>query len=456
MTAELWLHQLEQNGYRLTPARQAVVRALAASPYAITPLELFETARRRHRPLGLVSVYRTLEKLEQLGLIQRVHQPEGCQAFVSATHGHQHLLICRQCGRTAFFEGDDLQPLIRSISRRTGFSIGAHWLQLVWPLPGVPVRHRAGPKTRRHDARSNARRSMSAGGVAADRLRPDQQLHRPAESTLPTVLATETFLADMAQNVAGDRLVVDALIPPGLDPHEFQPAPQDAIKIERAQVLIINGLGYESWMTKTAAELAEQKVVIVATAGLTPRSDPTGEHPDGDPHMWMSPRNAIHYVENIRDGLSKADPAGAALYSANADAYIARLRDLDARMQAQIDQIPPKSRLLVTNHDALGYFARDYGFTVVGAVIPSLSPGRGSLCQGDERPDRDHPSPAGRQPSSSTSAKTGSWRTRLPRRAAPGSSPTCTWRRSRPRVAPPPRTSTCCYMMQTTIVTALK
>jgi len=130
MTAEIWLQQLKLNGYRLTSARRAVVQTMAATPRAITPLEVYDAARGRHRALGLVSVYRTLEKLEELGLVQRVHQPEGCQAFVSASSGHQHLLICRQCGRAAFFEGDDLQPLIRSIARRTGFAIGEHWLQL--------------------------------------------------------------------------------------------------------------------------------------------------------------------------------------------------------------------------------------------------------------------------------------------------------------------------------------
>lgn len=127
---ERWLHQLQENGYRLTPARRAVVQAVATSPRAVTPLEVYDSARKRHRALGLVSVYRTLERLEQLGLVQRVHQPEGCQAFISAGDGHQHLLLCKRCGRTTFFEGDDLQPLFRSIARRTGFSIGEHWLQL--------------------------------------------------------------------------------------------------------------------------------------------------------------------------------------------------------------------------------------------------------------------------------------------------------------------------------------
>jgi Fe2+ or Zn2+ uptake regulation protein len=130
MSVEHWMTRLEQSGCRLTPARRAVVRAVAASPRAVTPLEVFDAARKQHRILGLVSVYRTLEKLEQLGLITRVHQPAGCHAFVAASRGHQHLLLCSRCGRTTYFDGDDLQLLIRAVSRRTGYSIEDHWLQL--------------------------------------------------------------------------------------------------------------------------------------------------------------------------------------------------------------------------------------------------------------------------------------------------------------------------------------
>jgi len=196
----------------------------------------------------------------------------------------------------------------------------------------------------------------------------------PAATSGLRVLAAETFLADIAQNVAGQRLVVDSLLPPGVDPHAFQPTPQDAARIEEAHVLILNGLGYETWLAKTASELAQQKIVIVATDGLSPTSDPSGEHPSGDPHMWMSPLNVIRYVQNVRDGLSRADPAGAAVYRSNSDTYMASLQNLDGRMRDQIGQLAPDKRLLVTNHDALGYFARDYGFSVVGAVIPSVSP----------------------------------------------------------------------------------
>src|ERR1043165_4950826 len=108
MPAEFWLTQLQENGYRLTAARRAVVEAVQNSKRALTPVQVFDAARKRYRALGLVSVYRTLEKLEELHLIQRVHQPQGCQAFIPAGHGHQHLLLCQRCGRVTYFEGDDL------------------------------------------------------------------------------------------------------------------------------------------------------------------------------------------------------------------------------------------------------------------------------------------------------------------------------------------------------------
>jgi len=130
MTTEIWLNQLQENGYRLTEARRAVVRIIQNSTRALTPVEVFDMARKKYRALGLVSVYRTLEKLEELHLVQRVHQPEGCQAFVAASQAHQHLLLCQNCGQVKFFEGDDLEALIAAISKKTGYQIHEHWLQL--------------------------------------------------------------------------------------------------------------------------------------------------------------------------------------------------------------------------------------------------------------------------------------------------------------------------------------
>ena len=130
MAAETWLAQLQESGYRLTEARRVVVDVIQKSKRALTPLQVFDLARKKYRELGLVSVYRTLEKLEELGLVQRVHQPQGCQAFIRAGEGHQHLLLCQKCGTATLFDGDDLDGLINSIARKTGYQIKEHWLQL--------------------------------------------------------------------------------------------------------------------------------------------------------------------------------------------------------------------------------------------------------------------------------------------------------------------------------------
>ena len=187
------------------------------------------------------------------------------------------------------------------------------------------------------------------------------------------VLATESFLGDIAHNVAGDRIKIDTLLPVTIDPHEYQPKPQDIVRLAQSQVLIVNGLGYEAWLKKTLDGIGGQRLVIVTTAGLAPNPDPTGEHPEGDPHMWMDPLKAINYVEQIRDGLSQADPAGKAIYAQNATDYISKLQALDHWVRDQVSQLPVEKRLLVTNHDALGYFAQAYNFKIIGAVIPSVT-----------------------------------------------------------------------------------
>jgi ABC-type Zn uptake system ZnuABC Zn-binding protein ZnuA len=179
------------------------------------------------------------------------------------------------------------------------------------------------------------------------------------------VLASTTFLADITQNIAGDRIKVDSLLPIGTDPHAYQPAPQDMAMIEKSKLFIANGAGYEQFLQP----LLEGKNVVEASTGIGPRKDAQGV----DPHMWLDPNLVIQYVENIRQALTGYDPAGAAVYQANTDAYVAKLKELDGWIKTQVGQIPADKRLLVTNHEAFGYFAERYGFRVVGSVIPSFS-----------------------------------------------------------------------------------
>jgi Fe2+ or Zn2+ uptake regulation protein len=128
--AEEWIRMLQSSGYRQTEARNTIVDVILESDRALEPLEIFEIGRKRQSGLGLVTVYRTLERLEALGLVQRVHQPGGCNMYLPAPQGHQHLLICTSCGKAEFFNGDDLTPLMEAVSKRSGYCITEHWFQL--------------------------------------------------------------------------------------------------------------------------------------------------------------------------------------------------------------------------------------------------------------------------------------------------------------------------------------
>ncbi len=201
-----------------------------------------------------------------------------------------------------------------------------------------------------------------------------------AAAGTPKVLAAETFLADIAQNVAGDRLHVDALIPVGVDPHSFEPTPADVRKVAGSTLLIVNGAGFEAFLNQLLSNAGGQRTVVEASKGLPVRQPQPGElaaaeanGPESDPHFWLDPTKVATYAGNIRDALIAADPAGKEAYTANAAAYIAKLNDLDAWIKGQVAQVPEAKRLLVTNHEDFGYFADRYGFKVVGAIIPSVS-----------------------------------------------------------------------------------
>lgn len=228
--------------------------------------------------------------------------------------------------------------------------------------------------------------------IACSGARPRPSVPATQAGTVPgsrpaalRVVAVETFLADLAQNVAGDRLQVGALMPLGVDPHEFEPTPGDVKSVAESDVLIVNGGGLEAFLDKLLSNAGGKQRVIQAAAGLRSREKSAGEPPDeaagqgggqtgqGDPHFWFDPTLVIHYVENIRDGLSQADPEGASVYRANADGYIEKLKALDQTIKQQVGVLRADQRKLVTDHDTFGYFADRYGFEMVGMLIPSLT-----------------------------------------------------------------------------------
>ncbi|MEN6484015.1 MAG: metal ABC transporter substrate-binding protein [Syntrophobacteraceae bacterium] len=197
------------------------------------------------------------------------------------------------------------------------------------------------------------------------------------------VLAVESFLCDIAQNVAGSRYKVDTLLPSGMDPHSYEPTPADVVRVAECDVLIVNGGGLEEFLDRLLKNAGGNHKVIEASEGLASRTEREGEngerpeadhhHHEGDAHFWLSPVNVVKYVQNIRDALSRIDPEGGSVYAANAEAYIARLNELDRWIEEQVAQIPSEKRLLVTNHESFGYYADRYGFRIVGTIVPSVS-----------------------------------------------------------------------------------
>jgi len=362
----------------------------------------------------------------------------------------------------------------------------------------------------------------------------------PPVAAAPTlnVLAAQSFLADIAQNVAGDRLKVEALIPLGVDPHIFEPTPADVRKVADSDVLIVNGAGFEEFLANLLENAGGERLVIEASKGLSSRTAREGEvavmspeeltdalcveaadlflaaeeiaagadqasavelsahaekeadhehehahdhggmfwqvtlnqqadgtyagflkwdaeggeiaiatgdgalvatgidtgaaldaeetltlncsgltqamimdvekgeyllaltgfrapqatlmisspgghhhHDEGDPHFWLDPTNVVTYVANIRDGLISVDPAGAEVYRANAERYIAQLNELDRFIADQVAAIPEANRKLVTNHESFGYFADRYGFRIIGTIVPGVSTGASPSAQ---------------------------------------------------------------------------
>jgi zinc/manganese transport system substrate-binding protein/manganese/iron transport system substrate-binding protein len=179
------------------------------------------------------------------------------------------------------------------------------------------------------------------------------------------VVATTTQAADLARQVAGDRAEVTQLLQPGADPHDYEPRPSDARALTGAQVVIRSGGEVDDWL----GDLAERSGSDARTLTLIDTVRRDGD----DPHWWQDPGNGQLAVAAIRDALAEADPSGARTYRRNARAYGEGLIRLDAAIARCVDRLPPERRKLVTSHDSLGYYARRYGFEVVGAAIPSLS-----------------------------------------------------------------------------------
>ncbi|WP_295547214.1 zinc ABC transporter substrate-binding protein [uncultured Pseudacidovorax sp.] len=188
------------------------------------------------------------------------------------------------------------------------------------------------------------------------------------------IVASFSILADMVREVGGPDVQVQALVGPNADAHVFQPTPADARALAAADLVVVNGLGFEGWIDRLVKTSGYRGSVVVASAGVTPRKaddDEAGHghdhgHGEGtDPHAWQDLRNAVRYVANIRDALAQLRPAHAAAIGERAAVYSAKLQTLDREVRARFATIPAQRRRILTSHDAFGYFGAAYGVTLL-------------------------------------------------------------------------------------------
>jgi len=194
-----------------------------------------------------------------------------------------------------------------------------------------------------------------------------------AQEKLP-VVASFSILGDFVKEIGAERVAVTTLVGPNGDAHVYSPSPVDAKSVAAAKLIVINGLKFEGWLPRLIKSSGAKGVVATATTGIKPieaEEEPAhgkaGGHDHGhdDPHAWQSMPNAKVYIANIRDALSSADPAGKAVYEANATVYLAKLDAVDGEVRAAVARIPADRRKAITSHDAFGYFSRTYGIAFI-------------------------------------------------------------------------------------------
>jgi len=194
----------------------------------------------------------------------------------------------------------------------------------------------------------------------------------PAHADKIKAIATISIIGDVVKNVAGDAIDLVVLVGPNGDAHEYEPTPTDSVNLNHADIIFENGLHLEHWLDKLYAASGSKAKRIVVSQGVRLRIFENNPQ-ETDPHAWQDVTNVVLYTQNVRDALEAVDPVNKAIYEANADGYIKKLQTLDAWVMEQVALIPLDKRKLVTNHDALGYFAGRYGFKIIGAVIPSAT-----------------------------------------------------------------------------------
>ena len=194
----------------------------------------------------------------------------------------------------------------------------------------------------------------------------------------PRVVTTVAPITSIVENVAGDRARVTGIVPEGVNSHTFRPVPSDARNMAKADLIIMNGLHLEIPTLKLARanKRPETPILLLADRTVSRREyvfdfsfPKDGGQPN--PHLWPDPIHVMNYARLVRDALTTAHPGGRPVYQVNVERYLKQLGALDKAIAAAVATVPPENRRLLTYHDSWPYFARRYGFTVIGAVQPS-------------------------------------------------------------------------------------
>ncbi len=235
--------------------------------------------------------------------------------------------------------------------------------------------------------------AMAAGCVGQNRGALPGLTAQPAAQLAPAdlgsgrklrVVATTGLLAEPAAAVGGGMIDLTVLVPSGADPHDYELAPQDVVRLNEADVILMSGLGYEVFLAKVLGGGQDHPPVVALSDGVAALSiaDELAARPaagnavppgEVDPHVWFDPKNVMLWTNHAGQAFSALDPAHAEAYQANASAYIQKIEQVDAWAAEQIAALPESQRKLVADHEVLGYLARRYGFTVVGAINPKTN-----------------------------------------------------------------------------------
>lgn len=261
------------------------------------------------------------------------------------------------------------------------FSIIAFGMLLVGCSAGVDQEDPAGADT---TAQVESDNTAEIDGEGAEMISLPELEAAKLNGEPLKVVATTSIIGDVVAQVGGEAIELTILVGPGQDPHSYEPGAQELTAVAEAQVIFVNGWDLEEGLVRDLEEIGGGVPLVPISANIAPLSFGEGEHArdkaedehalgEADPHVWFSIPNVKQWVENVEHVLSNLDPANAGTYESRAAAYLAELEELEAYVESQLAQIPEEKRFLVTNHDSFGYLARDYGFELIGTLVPAAS-----------------------------------------------------------------------------------